>query len=350
MIKIKIPKADLDVLLKEHFKYFTDKGPQNKGRQRNMSYEGLLLEKSLSSTGEAQLLFQLLYRKRKKILVGNPYVLSRIIDEITHAGFSQTTMDNISNPKSTLHQEICEVFNYDSFIGRSASGWGAYRLTQKLHVEVCPYCNRQFISTYYHKGGKTRPALDHFWSKTKYPYLSVSFYNLIPCCTTCNSSFKGQIDFSLDSHLHPYVEGFGRRMKFRTGIILRRDARGGIISTDVDTLVGKNSNFKVELKYMKGSQRFKTLAEENIKVFKLEALYGNHIDYINELVQKAQIYSNSYIEDLFRNYRPLFYSRQDVIRMLLGAYVEEEEQGKRVLSKFIADIAEELRLFESVDR
>jgi hypothetical protein len=344
MIEIKIPKTELDALLKEHFKYFTEKGPLNKGPHKDPTYEELLLEKSLHSTGEAQQLFQLLYKRRKKILVGNPYVLSRIIDEIAYAGFSQATMDAISDPKSSLHQEICEVFNYSSFIGRAASGWGAYRLTQKLQVEVCPYCNRQFISTYYHKGGKTRPALDHFWSKTKHPYLSVSFYNLIPCCTTCNSSFKGQIDFSLDSHVHPYVEGFGRRMKFRTGIILRRDARGKIIPTDVDTLVGKNPNFKVDLKYVKGSQRFKAIAEENVKVFKLEALYGNHIDYINELVQKAQIYSDSYIADLIRNYKPLFHSREDVIRMLLGAYVKEEEQGKRVLSKFIADIAEELRL------
>ncbi len=48
-------------------------------------------------------------------------------------------------------------------------------LVDKLNIQTCPYCNRQFIYTF--KGrALERPELDHFYSKTKYPLFCLSFY------------------------------------------------------------------------------------------------------------------------------------------------------------------------------
>jgi hypothetical protein len=36
------------------------------------------------------------------------------------------------------------------------------------------------------KSKELMPEIDHFYPKDKYPFLAVSFFNLIPSCLTCN--------------------------------------------------------------------------------------------------------------------------------------------------------------------
>lgn len=55
---------------------------------------------------------------------------------------------------------------------------------QRIGVTTCPYCNRSYIFTSSKSG--TRPQYDHYFPKSKYPYLALSMYNLIPCCSICN--------------------------------------------------------------------------------------------------------------------------------------------------------------------
>ena len=56
-----------------------------------------------------------------------------------------------------------------------------------LDIKVCPYCNRNYILNFNKKGKANATAqLDHFFDKKDYPYLSVSIYNLVPSCGTCN--------------------------------------------------------------------------------------------------------------------------------------------------------------------
>ncbi|WP_346985393.1 hypothetical protein [Chryseobacterium sp. POE27] len=54
-------------------------------------------------------------------------------------------------------------------------------------------------------------TLDHFIPKGEFPYLSVSIYNLIPSCYSCNSKFKGQRSFELSDFINsisPSSESF----------------------------------------------------------------------------------------------------------------------------------------------
>lgn len=60
----------------------------------------------------------------------------------------------------------------------------AYGLLEKLDVKVCPYCNRQYTFTV--PKVKVSPQFDHYFPISKYPYLQLSLFNLIPSCSTCN--------------------------------------------------------------------------------------------------------------------------------------------------------------------
>lgn len=63
-------------------------------------------------------------------------------------------------------------------------------------VEVCPYCGRQkTIMAEELDRPDSKPPIDHFLPKSKYPFLALSVYNLIPCCTFCNElANKGDFD------------------------------------------------------------------------------------------------------------------------------------------------------------
>ena len=63
-------------------------------------------------------------------------------------------------------------------------------------LEVCPYCGRQRVNmASVPDRPDSKPPIDHFLPKSKYPFLAMSFFNLIPCCTVCNEfANKGDFD------------------------------------------------------------------------------------------------------------------------------------------------------------
>lgn len=204
--------------------------------------------------------------------------------------------------------------------------YNAYDLAQSLNVTVCPYCNRNYTFTVRSKNGSTRPQFDHFYDKATYPILALSFYNLIPSCPTCNASMKGRKEFSLMTHVHPYVEGFNDKAHF--------------------TLHVKDSSFYYDEKGFDvklGSNNAK--AQKNIDDFALQAIYNNHKDIILELIQKSVMYNESYIEELMKNYEgTLFKNEEDLLRLIFGGYINDEDLGKRPLSKLTKDILEQLEI------
>lgn len=64
------------------------------------------------------------------------------------------------------------------------------------NIAICPYC------------GLNEPdTLDHFLPKKKHPLLSITLYNLIPCCNNCNHK-KKEYDSSVESisFFNPYLD------------------------------------------------------------------------------------------------------------------------------------------------
>ena len=154
----------------------------------------------------------------------------------------------------------------------------------------------------------------------------LSFYNLIPSCILCNSRLKSTAKFSINSHLHPYKDSFNDYAKFRLKII--------------------NSKFFYDEKGFDLKLETSDVKAEKIKeAFALETLYQEHKDIALELIQKAQIYNESYIDELYQKYEgTLFKNREDLLRLISGGYIEDKDINKRPLSKLIKDISEELDL------
>jgi len=190
-----------------------------------------------------------------------------------------------------------------------------------LNVKTCLYCNRNFVINFKNdKKLSTTAQLDHFFSKKDYPYLSVSLYNLIPCCPTCNLR---KLDKKVNI-LHPFFDDIDKEIKF---VLKLKDTK----------FYYSIKGFEIELK-----TNFKR-AKNHIEVFKLEDLYNEHKDIVLELIQKKYMYNESYLDELFRKYEGTFFkNKEDLLRLVSGGYISEEEINKRPLSKLIKDISEEL--------
>jgi len=267
--------------------------------------------------------FNYLFNNINTILSGEPDKLFLIINQIN--------IDFTKNFQETIRPEIEKIFNYNKFVANE--NYGAYQLSEILNINVCPYCNRNYTTTYWNKGktGRTRPTLDHFFDKATYPFLALSFWNLIPSCYVCNSQLKRDKKFDINSNLHPYLSGFENKLSFETDIY------------DINSFLNSSKKSKIKIKLKENKSNIElNKAKNNAETFKIEELYNSHTDYVSEIIQKSLIYNSECQKDLRKIYPDL--TDEDFNRIILGNYVDEKNFENRPLAKLTHDIAEELGL------
>lgn len=219
---------------------------------------------------------------------------------------------------------------YNIFIDNvyESTGFDKWNFINNIKVDTCPYCNRNYIYTST-KNKKIKPVIDHFYPKTQYPILGISYFNLIPSCETCNGqACKHKKDPFSERILSPYI------IKNGDFVISHKIKNIAIINP----LSGKSD---VEV-FFKNSPTI----GPNLETFNLENLYELHYDHAIELVIKRNLkYSKKY-RDYLKSYSALKSSDSEIDRMILGNYALEKEQHKRPLSKMYQDIGKELGLIK----
>ena len=216
------------------------------------------------------------------------------------------------------------------------------------NVSVCPYCNRNFINSTYkmlHCDNCNQDSfvidevenecpsckqeincqtevvntaqLDHFFPKDSYPLFAVSFYNLIPSCYSCN-----HVKSNRDLEYSPYDTSFPFD-----------DVKFTYLPKSVD---------EVNIKINSDDSAFKN----GIRDLGIEELYQSHIDVVNELIWKKEVYTDSYKDGLSKilNQTNLELSKAELNRFITGHYTDKENYGKRPLSKMVTDISKEIGL------
>lgn len=227
------------------------------------------------------------------------------------------------------------IFDYDWFRNLPANDWGAYMLTKKLNINCCPYCNAQYTFTITGIGHTklVRPQLDHFLPKSQHPFLALSFYNLIPCCSNCNSSLKGGATISHETHFSPYANNKSHS-----------NTRFTYIPGDYDASVGLNKNIRVELLFNGNvkNNRLKTRVKNTINLLSINDLYSLYSDTVQEIIQKRHYTSDKYIKITQNTFKALKLSKEDAYRLAFGNYYDERDFSRRPLSKLTKDLAIEL--------
>ncbi|MFY0483031.1 hypothetical protein ACI6PS_10515 [Flavobacterium sp. PLA-1-15] len=195
-----------------------------------------------------------------------------------------------------------------------------------LNIDTCVYCNRNYTLEFDLYTEHARAELDHWFPKTDFPILALSFYNLIPSCHSCNHIKSNANGFDWLSALktlsHPYDDD---------------DSEGFAFSYYYDNY----NSMKVILKVKEGS----TKTEETLKFNKIEKIYIAHSGReLRDLMDLRYKYSKNYMDILLnKTFKNLAMSEEEIYRMIFGIEIEEENYHKRPFSKFKHDIIKELK-------
>ena len=178
-------------------------------------------------------------------------------------------------------------------------------------------------------------TLDHILPKSKYPYLSISLFNLIPSCYSCNSKFKSTREFNrLDflNKISPSSETFDldKSLKFR----LNFNINEGNFAEKIKK-IEEIDDIKVVLTNVKSENEVDTF----IDMFALKGRYDFHKNISYDLIKKRKNYSDSQIKEIAQlTKRDIL----DVKKDLFSSLIFENENTNEPFEKYKKDIAIQL--------
>lgn len=254
--------------------------------------------------------------------------------------------------KQPLYELIVETMGYGDVRAKLMP-----KYVKKLEIKTCVYCNSQFalttlIEDVHEKiktGKRGRPKearviplmggyyeLDHNKPKSKYPYLCTNFYNLQPCCSSCNKRKSAQdLPFSIY-----YEEGDPDSAPLRFAI-----SEQDVINFHT---VGKCKGVKPYLCDETNptkrvvARKDGTLAEQFNYIFDIDKIYAEHEDEVEELLWRNRIYTHGIVSATSSQFKDLQIEDFDFGRYILGTYPNREDALKRPLTAMKQDIWEQV--------
>lgn len=226
------------------------------------------------------------------------------------------------------------IFSYDDFYKSEIT-----KIAAELAIRVCPYCNRSYITHVQDIGGNriVGPSFDHFFSHDKNPILAVSFFNLIPSCTLCNSNRKGVKQFDLENHIHPYFHQFGDDAVFDFNLIGGAEWKKIDFQPHIRITASLNSKIRQQLTG-DGSKDSGTL-----NVFRLQEIYSTHSDVVEEIHEKFDENSPHYSKSIRTFLSGLQTNEDEFYRFNFSNYFEPTDHLKRPLAKMSRDVYNKMK-------
>lgn len=204
-----------------------------------------------------------------------------------------------------------------------------------LGIKACVYCNAQLTVAVEEgsgggaKGLRAKFQLDHYYPKSRYPGLSISLFNLYPTCASCNN-IKGskEVEFQLYQEKGPH--SFVSPFQFE------------IPATSIIEYFSTGDAGKLKVKFLEPTPKGSKCSFQ--ETFAVEGIYATQVDIAEDLIVKAQIYTDDFKESLINDLGILFGSSDLSDRIILGNYAVEEEIHQRPLAKFMQDLAKQFGL------
>ena len=340
MIKIDVDERKWEKIKEEHSEWYSNNILPN---IRN-AYEFIESQKSKSYSIKKYLeLLKKIIDKGKDFIIQKELFLDyekkeidKIIKIMKKKNKKSKSILEIRFEKLNISEEYLpnQLFCYKK-LQTGNKDWNRHKLLSLIGIEICPYCQRNYISSYEENNSKKTTAdLDHFYPKSLYPFLALSLYNFIPSCQICNSRFKGNKD--VWSSVYPYEEGFDELgVKFRTS--------KEVIS---EILGERYSDFYVKIDYenLKNKEDVEKV-KNSIENLGLDRVYKkSHNQYIQNLLYNIEKYPENYLENCVE----MFESNVDKKKQLEEYFkdIVKEPYRKRIengepLAKLTKDILEE---------
>lgn len=169
---------------------------------------------------------------------------------------------------------------YENF--RRREDWGGVELLKVLEVDICPYCGINYFSTVSKEKQKeiAVATFDHYLPQSKYKFLALNLYNLIPCCKNCNSTFKRADETPV---LNPFFHSIEDEIDFRIKE-----------NSILDELINNKSEINIEIKY----DATNNLAKQHKEILFLEERYNYFRNIAKSIIYKRQKYNKEYLKSI----------------------------------------------------
>ena len=231
-----------------------------------------------------------------------------------------------ANQKKEIYEKIKKLFNYsDKYQSKVLTPF----FTENFNFRTCFYCNKDFITNFKKEKNELVSTfqLDHFYDKGTYPYLALSFYNLIPSCPTCNSSkVKGSANTFENNCIAPNSEKFDFNQKVKFKLLLEPSCENLHIKSKDDIDINLKENYS-------------DMYDKYIEIFKLNERYKAHKDIVFDMIQKAELYPESRLKELQDLTGIPF---QQIKKDIFNLIDENEDLSKQPFSKLIVDMSKEV--------
>jgi len=268
------------------------------------------------------------------ILNADPLKMEILISEFDSILHNYQLNSKITDKKFSFHEKVVHAMRYEDLRDKE---FPDYLLNSNL--KTCVYCNAQstlVIEKKFYDNKKRRVKhvlaklqLDHYYPKSKYPFLCTSFFNLYPTCANCNLA-KGSKKALFE--LYTTTENLDL-FNFK---IDDKSIINYLLKFSLHQL-------KVGLESISGDD---DLLKNHNELFQIESVYESHKDVAEELVLKYHANPQSYRKILEKKYSKLFPDPSTIDRLLVGNYTKPEELGKRPMAKYTQDIARQLKLIK----
>ena len=222
--------------------------------------------------------------------------------------------------KSSL-KKLKYVFDYDKFQSEITKFF-----TDNFDFRTCFYCNKDFITNFNADKKVSTFQLDHFFDKATYPYLALSFYNLMPSCYVCNAKVKLSANTFKNNCIAPNSQNFDFHQKVKFKLFLDDSCENLHIKSKDDIDINLKENYS-------------DMYDKYIDIFKLNPRYKAHKDIVFDMIQKAELYPESRLKEL-ENLTGIPF--QQIKKDIFNLIDENEDLSKQPFSKLIVDMSKEL--------
>jgi hypothetical protein len=172
-------------------------------------------------------------------------------------------------------------------------------------------------------------TLDHVLPKSKYMFFSLSLYNLVPSCNSCNTRFKHIREFDIDKDM-VLVSPTSDQYRLTDDLIFRIRYSGFLKD------ITKTTDFAIELV---SSGNHKQL-QNYIKIFKLTGRYAFHKDDILEMIRNKVLNPKS---EIIKKAMLLKIAPHDVEKLIHGKEIFIKD-SQNPMHKFKRDIAKSIKI------
>lgn len=229
----------------------------------------------------------------KMLLCGEPQLLALIVNsfKLQFPGLSFREINAKGQEVfNALGRTVLHIFNYTNY-RQSDACINQFRSLGINDSVPCPYCNCDEVRVISFSDPLSLAQreqalldLDHFFPKSKFPFLAVSLFNLVPSCHNCNERIKLDREFDLSTHIQPYNLAFEDEFAFT----LERPYLSGYTTTDlVIKYISKkgfpdNSITDLRLIARYNAERHKLIAN-------LEMLHAQPLEFIKQVASAAEV-------------------------------------------------------------